>query len=66
MGRIGHVLSCAKSLTVLIAIFALTGCAVSAPNAGDSASGTLTPQVSDTPVEIDSDTLAVPAASENE
>ena len=65
MGKLGDVLSGARNLTVLVAIFALTGCAASAPITGDSASGTSTPQATDALVEIDCDTLLLPAAYED-
>ena len=65
MGKIGGVLACARNLTVLVALFALTGCTASVPTTGDSASGTSTPQVTDSPVEIDCDTILLPAAYED-
>ena len=65
MGKIGDMLSCARNLTVVVALFALTGCTASVPTTDDSASGTSTPQMTDAPVEIDCDTILLPAAYED-
>ncbi|MBC7763686.1 MAG: hypothetical protein H7201_18225 [Candidatus Saccharibacteria bacterium] len=65
MGKLRGALFGAGNLTVLAAVFALTGCTVSAPDAGDSASGTSTKPVTAAPVEIDCDTLLLPAAYED-
>ena len=62
MEKFGGAPSGARILTVIAAIFVLTGCTALAPDTGGTAVGTASPGVTAAPVEIDCDSLLLPAA----
>lgn len=63
MSKLGGALFSARTLSVLVVVVSLTGCAASAPDAGDSASETATKSATTAPTEVENNSGAGSGAS---